>query len=300
LRPSRVFLPSRAVKIFCVYLEGNPKTLTAKNAKNFREVRKKTKLGHHQFLYCFERVRLKTGLRYRTFLKFGVIIFPGSNCDHDAYWTVEHVIKQPVTFLWHESHDLENCDAIIVPGGFAYGDYLRTGAIAKFSPVMESVRKFADGGGMVLGICNGFQILCESGLLPGALMRNAGLKYVCKPVHIRVENADTPYTNSSGKGDVLCIPIGHMEGNYFCDEATLAELRRDDRIVFRYCDESGQITAEANPNGSLDNIAGICSSVRNVLGMMPHPERASETALGCTDGVRIFESLVGAGVLVGK
>jgi phosphoribosylformylglycinamidine synthase len=156
-------------------------------------------------------------------MKFGVIIFPGSNCDHDAYWTVEQVLKQPVTFLWHESHDLENCDAIIVPGGFSYGDYLRTGAIAKFSPVMESVRKFADRGGLVLGICNGFQILCESGLLPGALMRNAGLKYVCKPVHVRVENADTPFSNANRKGDVLQIPIGHMDGDYFCDEETLAE-----------------------------------------------------------------------------
>jgi phosphoribosylformylglycinamidine synthase subunit PurQ / glutaminase len=229
-------------------------------------------------------------------MKFGVIIFPGSNCDHDAFWTVEHVVKQPVTFLWHESHDLENCDAIIVPGGFAYGDYLRTGAIAKFSPVMESVRKFANSGGLVLGICNGFQILCEAGLLPGALMRNAGLKYVCKPVHIRVENADTPFTNTNQKGDVLCIPIGHMEGNYFCDEATHKELRRDDRVVFRYCDSSGEITGDANPNGSLDNIAGICSPGRNVLGMMPHPERASEPQLGCTDGVKIFESVVRAGV----
>ena len=229
-------------------------------------------------------------------MKFGVIIFPGSNCDHDAFWTVEHVVKQSVTFLWHESHDLENSDAIIVPGGFAYGDYLRTGAIAKFSPVMESVRKFADNGGLVLGICNGFQILCESGLLPGALMRNAGLKYVCKPVHIRVENSDTPFTNTSQKDDVLCIPIGHMEGNYFCDEATHQELRRDNRIVFRYCNPSGEITAEANPNGSLDNIAGICSPGRNVLGMMPHPERASEPELGCIDGVKIFESVVRAGV----
>ena len=158
-------------------------------------------------------------------MKFGVLIFPGSNCDHDAYWTISDVSKQPVTFLWHESHDLENCDAIIVPGGFAYGDYLRTGAIAKFSPVMESVRKFADDGGLVLGICNGFQILCESGLLPGALMRNAGLKYICKPVHVRVENTDTPYTSSCNQGEVLHIPIGHMEGNYFCDEQTLAELK---------------------------------------------------------------------------
>jgi phosphoribosylformylglycinamidine synthase subunit PurQ / glutaminase len=229
-------------------------------------------------------------------MKFGVIIFPGSNCDHDAFWTVEQVVKQPVTFLWHESHDLENCDAIIVPGGFSYGDYLRTGAIAKFSPVMESVRKFANDGGLVLGICNGFQILCEAGLLPGALMRNAGLKYVCKPVHIRVENADTPFTNASQKGDVLCIPIGHMEGNYFCDEATLSDLRRDDGIVFRYTSASGEVTAAANPNGSLDNIAGICSPGRNVLGMMPHPERASEPELGCTDGVKIFESVVRAGV----
>jgi phosphoribosylformylglycinamidine synthase subunit PurQ / glutaminase len=237
-------------------------------------------------------------------MKFGVIIFPGSNCDHDAYWAIEQVLKQPVTFLWHESHELENCDAIIVPGGFAYGDYLRTGAIAKFSPVMESVRNFANGGGLVLGICNGFQILCESGLLPGALMRNAGLKYVCKPVHVRVENADTPFTNANRKGDILCIPIGHMEGNYFCDETTLQELRSDDRIVFRYCSPSGEIAQEANPNGSLENIAGICSPGRNVLGMMPHPERASEPALGCIDGVKIFESMVrvgvGAGVLTAK
>lgn len=227
-------------------------------------------------------------------MKFGVIIFPGSNCDRDAYWTVEQVLKQPVAFLWHESHDLENSDVIIVPGGFAYGDYLRTGAIAKFSPVMESVRQFADGGGLVIGICNGFQILCESGLLPGALMRNAGLKYVCKPVHVRVENADTPFTNACREGEVLSIPVGHMEGNYFSDEATLAELRRADRIVFRYCDPSGQVSEASNPNGSLDNIAGICSPGRNVLGMMPHPERASETLLGSVDGFKIFESMAGA------
>jgi phosphoribosylformylglycinamidine synthase I len=233
-------------------------------------------------------------------MKFGVIIFPGSNCDRDAFWTIEKVLKHSATFLWHESHDLENSDAIIVPGGFAYGDYLRTGAIAKFSPVMESVRKFADGGGLVLGICNGFQILCESGLLPGALMRNAGLKYVCKPVQVRVENADTLFSNACRVGDVLTIPIGHMEGNYYCDDATLADLRRDQRIVFRYCDGAGEITAESNPNGSLDNIAGICSPGRNVLGMMPHPERASEPELGGIDGIRIFESLVGAGVMAGK
>jgi phosphoribosylformylglycinamidine synthase subunit PurQ / glutaminase len=227
-------------------------------------------------------------------MKFGVIIFPGSNCDHDAFWTIKNVAKQEVTFLWHESHDLEGCDAIIVPGGFSYGDYLRTGAIAKFSPVMESVRKFADGGGLVLGICNGFQILCESGLLPGALMRNVGLKYVCKPVPVRVENAGTPFTNACRQGEVLTIPIGHMDGNYFCDAATLEQLHRENRIVFRYCTPAGEITVAANPNGSLENIAGICSAGGNVVGMMPHPERSSEAELGGTDGFKIFQSIVGA------
>jgi phosphoribosylformylglycinamidine synthase I len=229
-------------------------------------------------------------------MKFGVLVFPGSNCDHDAYWTIQTVAKQPVTLLWHDSHDLENCDAIIVPGGFAYGDYLRTGAIAKFSPVMDSVKKFAASGGLVLGICNGFQILSESGLLPGALMRNAGLKYICKNVDVRVEEIDTPFTNACAPGEVLTIPIGHMEGNYYCDEATLAELRRDHRIIFRYATPGGQIAPEANPNGSLDNIAGICNEGRNVVGMMPHPERSAEAILGCADGFKIFQSVVNAGV----
>ena len=227
-------------------------------------------------------------------MKFGVIIFPGSNCDHDAYWTIEHVAKQPVTFLWHDSPDLKDCDAIIVPGGFAYGDYLRTGAIAKFSRVMESVRKFAGEGGLVIGICNGFQILCESGLLPGALTRNVGLKYVCKPVHVRLENDQTPFTNSCQKGEVLTIPVGHMEGNYFCDAPTLAELQREDRIIFRYTNAAGEVTPEANPNGSIENIAGICNTGRNVLGMMPHPERSAEPELGGTDGFKIFQSMIGA------
>jgi phosphoribosylformylglycinamidine synthase I len=227
-------------------------------------------------------------------MKFGVIIFPGSNCDHDAFWVVSKVARQPVTFLWHDSSDLQGCDAIIVPGGFAYGDYLRTGAIAKFSPVMESVKKFAADGGLVLGICNGFQILCEAGLLPGALMRNAGLKYVCKPVHVRVETTNTPYTQGLTKGEVLEIPIGHMEGNYFCDERTLAELKDQDRIVWRYVTPAGEIAPEANPNGSLENIAGICNAGRNVLGMMPHPERAAEPELGMTDGAKVFHSLVEA------
>src|SRR5579859_492205 len=231
-------------------------------------------------------------------MKFGVIIFPGSNCDHDAFWAIQHVAKQPVAFLWHESHDLENCDAVIVPGGFAFGDYLRTGAIAKFSPVMESVRKFAAGGGLVLGICNGFQILCEAGLLPGALTRNVGLKYVCKPVQVRVENAATPFTNACTQGDVLTIPIGHMDGNYFCDDATLGQLQRGSRIIFRYSSAEGDPNPQSNPNGSLDNIAGICNEEGNVLGMMPHPERSAEPELGGVDGVKIFHSM--AGVLTAR
>ncbi|HEY6971447.1 MAG TPA: phosphoribosylformylglycinamidine synthase subunit PurQ [Candidatus Angelobacter sp.] len=227
-------------------------------------------------------------------MKFGVIIFPGSNCDHDSYHAVQTATGQPATFLWHESHDLENCDAIIVPGGFAYGDYLRTGAIARFAPIMQEVAKFAASGGLVIGICNGFQILCEAGLLPGALMRNAGLKYVCKQVHIRVENSDTPFTNACAKAEVLQIPIGHMEGNYYCDSQTLESLKQQSRIVFRYCTPEGQITPEANPNGSLENIAGICNPGRNVLGMMPHPDRSSENLLGSADGAKIFNSMAAA------
>src|SRR5437868_8594487 len=225
-------------------------------------------------------------------MKFGAIVFPGSNCDHDSYYAVNHAAGQPATMLWHESTDLQDCDAIIVPGGFAYGDYLRTGAIARFAPIMESVKKFASGGGLVIGICNGFQILCESHLLPGALLRNAGLKYICKQVHLRVEATDTPFTNSLRKGDVLEIPIGHMEGNYFCDDATLNALRNQNRVIFRYCTPQGEVTAAANPNGSLDNIAGICNEGRNVLGMMPHPDRSSEAMLGSADGLKIFQSMV--------
>jgi len=227
-------------------------------------------------------------------MKFGVIIFPGSNCDHDSYHAVRTATRQQATFLWHESHDLEHCDAIIVPGGFAYGDYLRTGAIARFAPIMHEVAKFAVSGGLVIGICNGFQILCEAGLLPGALMRNAGLKYVCKQVHLRVENADTPFTNACAKGEVLQIPIGHMEGNYYCDPRTLGTLKQQNRIVFRYCTPDGEITAEANPNGSLENIAGICNERHNVLGMMPHPDRCSESLLGSSDGAKVFNSMAAA------
>jgi phosphoribosylformylglycinamidine synthase subunit PurQ / glutaminase len=224
-------------------------------------------------------------------MKFGVIVFPGSNCDHDCYYWSTAVGGQQAVMLWHESSDLEGSDAIIVPGGFAYGDYLRTGAIARFAPIMDKVAKFAAGGGPVIGICNGFQILCEAGLLPGALMRNAGLKYICKQVHIRTESTDTPFTHNLRKGEVLQVPIGHMEGNYYCDADTLARLQRDQRVIFRYSTPEGQITPEANPNGSLDNIAGICNESRNVLGMMPHPDRSGEALLGSADGFRIFQAM---------
>jgi phosphoribosylformylglycinamidine synthase len=227
-------------------------------------------------------------------MKFGVLVFPGSNCDHDTYNVIETIARQPVTFLWHDSEDLQNVDAVLVPGGFAYGDYLRTGAIARFSPVMQSVQKFADAGGLVLGICNGFQILTESGLLPGALMRNAGLKYICKQVHLRTETTNSVFTQGLKPGEVLEIPIGHMEGNYYCDAETLRELESEDRIAFRYATPAGEITAAANPNGSLGNIAGILNKGRNVLGMMPHPDRSSESLLGSADGYKIFASMLEA------
>ena len=204
-------------------------------------------------------------------MKFGVLVFPGSNCDHDTYNVLAEIAHQPVSFLWHDSEDLGGVEAILVPGGFAYGDYLRTGAIARFSPVMQAVKRFAADGGLVLGICNGFQILAEAGLLPGALMRNAGLKYICKQVHLRVETADSPFTNQLKAGEVLQIPIGHMEGNYYCDAETLQELEAEHRVAFRYTTEDGQVTPGANPNGSLGNIAGILNAQRNVLGMMPPP-----------------------------
>src|SRR5208282_6188328 len=227
-------------------------------------------------------------------MKFGVLVFPGSNCDHDTYNVIAEVAQQPVVFLWHDSEDLQGVDAVLVPGGFAYGDYLRTGAIARFSPVMQSVKKFAADGGVVLGICNGFQILTEADLLPGALMRNAGLKYICKQVHLRVETTDSPFTNQLKEGEVLQIPIGHMEGNYFCTPEDLHLLEAEDRIAFRYATPKGEITGEANPNGSLSNIAGILNEKRNVLGMMPHPDRSSEKLLGSSDGWKIFSSMIEA------
>ena len=227
-------------------------------------------------------------------MKFGVVVFPGSNCDHDAYHAIGHVLQKPVEFIWHQSRDLAHCDAIILPGGFAYGDYLRTGAIARFSPVMQSVEKFARTGGLVLGICNGFQILLEAGMLPGAVMRNSGLRFICRPVYIRVEQTDTPFTNAANQGQILKIPIAHSDGNYTADEATLAQLEKNRQVLFRYTTPDGSDDDAGNPNGSMHNIAGICNRDRNVAGLMPHPERAVEFALDSADGLVIFRSMVEA------
>jgi phosphoribosylformylglycinamidine synthase len=224
-------------------------------------------------------------------MKFGVVVFPGSNCDHDAYHVVSKHVGQPVDFIWHKETNLNSFDAVIVPGGFSYGDYLRAGALARFSPVMRAIKDFAAEGRFVFGICNGFQILCEAGLLPGALMRNAGLHFICRHVNLKLENASTAFTSEVDPARVLSIPIAHAEGNYTCDDATFDSLEENNQIVFRYCDENGAVTAEANPNGSRSNIAGICNVDRNVLGMMPHPERACEELLGSNDGRDIFRSL---------
>jgi phosphoribosylformylglycinamidine synthase I len=233
-------------------------------------------------------------------MKFGVVVFPGSNCDHDAFHAVRKVLHQPAEFVWHQSEDLLGCDALILPGGFAHGDYLRTGAIARFSPVMKSVAKFAKSGGPVLGICNGFQILLEAGLLPGAVMRNSGLRYICRHVHIRVEETDTPFTNAARAGQVLRIPIAHNDGNYTLDEAALSDLARNRQILFRYTTADGKNDAAGNPNGSLHNIAGVCNRERNVAGLMPHPERAVESVLDSADGLVIFNSMIEAFVGAAK
>jgi phosphoribosylformylglycinamidine synthase subunit PurQ / glutaminase len=233
-------------------------------------------------------------------MKFGVVVFPGSNCDHDAFYTISNILKKPVEFIWHQSQDLANCDAIVLPGGFAHGDYLRTGAIARFSPVMKSVEKFAKSGGMVLGICNGFQILLEAGLLPGAMTRNSGLRYICRHVFIRVEQTNSPFTNAASQGQILKVPIAHNDGNYNADEATLADLEKNRQILFRYTTPDGTNDAAGNPNGSLHNIAGICNRERNVAGLMPHPERAVESTLGSADGLVIFQSLVESLVTAAK
>lgn len=225
-------------------------------------------------------------------MKFGVLVFPGSNCDHDCYHALKHVLGQETEFVWHKTSDISKFDCIVVPGGFSYGDYLRTGAIARFSPVMEAVQKHAEKGKLVIGICNGFQILLEAGLLPGAMLRNDSLKFACKFVTLRVENTDTPFTRRSKKGALLRIPIAHGEGNYFADAATLSDLNKNSQVLVRYSDNSGKTTSDSNPNGSLENIAGICNKKRNVFGLMPHPERAAEAELGSVDGLQILESIL--------
>ena len=225
-------------------------------------------------------------------LKFGVVVFPGSNCDHDAHYVAGTLLGHDARFIWHKEGSLGDVDVVILPGGFSYGDYLRCGAIARFSPVMKDVVRFANNGGIVMGICNGFQILTEAGLLPGVLLRNANLKFVCKYVHLRVENAETRFSSKCQPGEVLEIPIAHGDGNYFADEGTLQRLEENRQIVFRYCEPGGQVTDAANPNGAISNIAGIVNETGNVLGMMPHPERASDPVLGHTDGRKIFNSLV--------
>lgn len=225
-------------------------------------------------------------------MRFGILVFPGSNCDHDCYHVLRHLIGQPAEFIWHKDSSLHGCDALVIPGGFSYGDYLRTGAIAHYSPIMKCVREFADAGGPVLGICNGFQILLEAGLLPGAMLRNRSLKFICKDVFVRVEDTGTPFTQAVPRGRVLRLPIAHAEGNYFADPETHRNMLDHGQIVFRYCLPDGRITEESNPNGSLDGIAGICNRDGNVLGMMPHPERCSEGLDGNTDGRLLFESML--------
>ncbi len=224
-------------------------------------------------------------------MKFGVVTFPGANCDYDAYSAVKHVLNEDVEFLWHKSDDLLGCDVVILPGGFTYGDYLRAGAIARFSPIMEKVIAFAKSGGLVMGICNGFQVLTECGLLPGALIRNSHLRFSCKYVYLRVENNATSFTGAASRGEVLKIPIAHGEGNYYHFDGEIKSLEDNGQVVFRYVDPDGNVTDEANPNGSINNIAGITNEQGNVLGMMPHPERAVEDILGSADGLKVLESV---------
>jgi len=225
-------------------------------------------------------------------MKFGVIVFPGSNCDADCYHVVRDVLGQEVDYIWHKESSVSGCDALILPGGFSYGDYLRTGAIARFSPIMPAVIDFANQGGLVIGICNGFQILLEAGLLPGAMLRNRSLKFICNSINLKVQRTDTAFTNQLLPDEIIKVPIAHGEGNYFCDQPTLAALKRERRILFSYCDANGVESEEANPNGSVANIAGIINEGGNVLGMMPHPERCSEEILGGTDGLGIFTSML--------
>ncbi len=225
-------------------------------------------------------------------MKFGIVILPGSNCDHDALHVTKNVLGAEAEVLWHKDTDLKGADCVIIPGGFAYGDYLRAGALAKFAPIMEPIKRHAAAGGLVFGICNGFQVLTEVGLLPGALMRNQHLRFIGRDVFVRTEETDTPFTSELQRGQLMRVPIAHGEGNYFADDALLDELERNRQVIFRYCDAEGRVTGESNPNGSARNIAGICNAGRNVLGMMPHPERCSEELLGNADGLGVFKSIV--------
>ncbi|MBI4263245.1 MAG: phosphoribosylformylglycinamidine synthase subunit PurQ [Acidobacteria bacterium] len=227
-------------------------------------------------------------------MKFAVVVFPGSNCDHDAYYAVEHVLGQEAAFVWHKDTSLGGADVVVLPGGFAHGDYLRTGAIARFSPIMQAVQAFADAGGPVLGICNGFQVLLEAGLLPGAMLRNRSVKFQCEHVFVRVEQTHTPFTMACRQGQVLRIPIAHGEGNYYAEPAVVERLEQNRQVVFRYTTAAGEVTDAANPNGSVHNIAGLCNERRNVVGLMPHPERACELAVGSADGLLLFDSVVRA------
>jgi len=229
-------------------------------------------------------------------VKFGVVVFPGTWSDTDCHHVLQNVLHQWVEYVWHKDTDLSGYDCIVLPGGFSYGDYLRCGALARFSPVMRSVEKFAAEGGLVIGICNGFQVLCEAGLLPGVLMRNDHLQFRCQWTNLRVESSASPFTNAAAEGQVLRVPISHGEGNYFADPETIAMLERDDRVLFRYCSDDGEITEAANPNGSVNNIAGITNEGRNVMGMMPHPERCCESLVGGVDGLAIFESLLATAI----
>jgi len=225
-------------------------------------------------------------------MKFGIVVFPGSNCDYDVYDVLTRIMGQEATFLWHKQHDIDRCDAVILPGGFSYGDYLRTGAIARFSPIMEELADYAEKGGRLLGICNGFQILLEIGLLPGAMLKNQSLHFICKFVNVRVENANTYFTSTCQTGEVLKIPIAHNEGNYYIDPDGLKTLETNQQVVLRYASPEGDVSLAANPNGSLNNIAGIINKRGNVMGLMPHPERASEALLGSEDGKKIFQSMI--------
>jgi phosphoribosylformylglycinamidine synthase len=225
-------------------------------------------------------------------MKFAVVVFPGSNCDRDCFHVVSRVLDAPVEYVWHRDTDLKGADCVILPGGFSYGDYLRTGAIAKMSPVMDAVAEFADKGGPVIGICNGFQVLLETGMLPGAMLRNKTLNFICKDSYLRTRSTRTPFSSTLDDGEVIKLPIAHAEGNYFIDEAGLADLRENDQIVFEYCSKDGEVSDAFNPNGSVANIAGICNREGNVVGMMPHPERAAEAVLGNEDGLALFEAVV--------